>query len=187
MHQHPLSSLRYTVVSRRGLCQNLYSDNGTNFVGASHELKAIHELLTNSQHQKAVMDACAAQQIQFHFIPPRAPHFGGLWEAAVKSMKFHLVRIVGPTHLHFEEMATVLCKIQAILNSRPLVPASDDPNDLAALTPGHFLIGRPLVAVAEPNFVVVNTGRLRRWQVLQKMTQHFWRRWSEQYLHTLPQ
>jgi Family of unknown function (DUF5641) len=102
-------------------------------------------------------------------------------------MKFHLVRIVGPTHLHFEEMATVLCKIEAILNSRPLVPASDDPNDLAALTPGHFLIGRPLVAVAEPNFVDVNTGRLRRWQVLQKMTQHFWRRWSEQYLHTLQQ
>jgi hypothetical protein len=77
-------------------------------------------------------------------------------------MKFHLVRIVGPTHLHFKEMATVLCKIEAILNSRLLVPASDDPNDLTALTPGHFLIGRPLVAVAEPNFVDVNTGRLRR-------------------------
>jgi Pao retrotransposon peptidase/Family of unknown function (DUF5641)/Protein of unknown function (DUF1759)/Putative peptidase (DUF1758)/Integrase zinc binding domain/Integrase core domain len=177
----------HRFVSRRGLCLNLYSDNGTNFVGAKTELKAIHDLLQDSQHQSAVADACASHQIQFHFIPPRAPHFGGLWEAAVKSMKYHLTRIVGMTHLYFEEMATVLCKIEAVLNSRPLVPASDDPNDLTALTPGHFLIGRPLVAVAEPNFIDVNTGHLRRWQVLQKMTQHFWRRWSVQYLNTLQQ
>jgi hypothetical protein len=100
-------------------------------------------------------------------------------------MKYHLVRIVGRTQLYYEEMATVLTKIEAIMNSRPLFAESDDPQDVTAITPGHFLIGRPIIAMAEPNYVDVNTNRLKRWQLLQKLTQHFWHRWSEQYLSTL--
>jgi hypothetical protein len=172
-------------VSRRGHCQNIYSDNGTNFVGAQKELSQLYELLKDSVQQEAICNALTPMKIQFHFIPPRAPHFGGLWEAAVKSTKFHMNRIVGNTPLYFEELATVLSKIEAILNSRPLVPSSDDPEDTSALTPGHFLIGRPLVALLEPNYQDVPTNSLRRWQLLQKLTQHFWNKWSSDYLTSL--
>jgi Family of unknown function (DUF5641)/Integrase zinc binding domain len=174
-------------VSRRGLCKTIHSDNATNFVGAKNEMRDVERLLLSRDHQDDVIRFCANQTITFKFIPPRAPHFGGLWEAAVKSAKYHLVRIVGPTKLFFEEMATVLAKIEAILNFRPLVPESDDPDGFNALTPGHFIIGRPLNAVAKPVFIDVRCNHLTRWQLLQQMNQHFWQRWSKEYLTTLQQ
>jgi Family of unknown function (DUF5641)/Integrase core domain len=172
-------------ISRRGHCRTISSDNGTNFGGARTELESLYEALATQEHQKEVITHCAQQQIDFKFIPPRSPHFGGLWEAAVKSMKYHLKRIAGPVKMTFEEMSTLLTKIEAILNSRPLVPESSDPEDVAALTPGHLLIGRPLVALIEPDLTNINFNRLDRWQMLQQMSQHFWRRWSNEYLTTL--
>lgn len=61
------------------------------------------------------------QHTTWNFIPSNAPHFGGFWEAAIKSVKFHLTRILGGAHLTFEEMQTALCEVEAILNSRLLV------------------------------------------------------------------
>jgi hypothetical protein len=87
--------------------------------------------------------------VQWHFIPPTAPHFGGLWEAGVKSFKFHLRRVIGSRMLSKAEFAMLLCQIEACLNSRPIAALSDDPGDLSTLTPGHFLIGRPLLSVPE--------------------------------------
>jgi Family of unknown function (DUF5641) len=172
-------------VSRRGLAANLYSDNGTNFVGARSELSELYKMLGDPAVKADVADECANRGIQFHTIPPRAPHFGGIWEAAVKSFKYHLRRIVGPTPLYFEEMATVLARIEAILNSRPLTPMSTDPEDVNALTPGHFLVGRPLVAVVEPNLLDASINRLNRWQLLQRLSQHFMQRWGKEYLTSL--
>lgn len=78
------------------------------------------------------------------FITPSAPHQGGLWEAAVKQMKTHFKRIIGPDRYTFEIVATLLADIEACMNSRPICAMSDDPNDLNALTPAHFIIGEPL-------------------------------------------
>jgi hypothetical protein len=142
-------------------------------------------MLVDPAFQAEVTNSCATREINFHTIPPRAPHFGGIWEAAVKSFKYHLRRIVGPTPLYFEEMVTVLTRIEAILNSRPLTPLSSDPEDVNALTPGHFLVGRPLVAVVEPNLLDVSINRLSRWQLLQRLSQHLWQRWSGEYLTIL--
>ncbi|XP_018399895.1 PREDICTED: uncharacterized protein LOC108777480, partial [Cyphomyrmex costatus] len=119
------------------------------------------------------------------FIPPNAPHFGGLWEAAVKAAKRHLIRIVGKTSLSFEELQTIFCEVEAILNSRPLTPLTEDPNDLSYLTPGHFLIGTALNSFPHPDLTNVNENRLIRWQRVEQVRQHFWRRWSQEYLHTL--
>ncbi len=171
-------------ISRRGHCATIYSDNATNFVGAKNEMEAVKRLLSNQDHQTATERFCSEKHITFKFIPPRAPHFGGLWEAAIKSAKHHLIRIVGPTKLYYEEMYTVLVKIEALLNSRPLVPESDDVEDTTAITPGHFLIGRPLNALAEPVYDQL-TNRLDRWQMIQRMSQHFWKKWSQEYLTAL--
>lgn len=115
-------------------------------------------------------------KIGWSFIPPRSPHFGGLWEAGVKSTKFHLKRILGKTHLDFENYATALCQIEAILNSRPMYPLSDDPNDHDPLTPRHFLLGGPLTALVENDLSSMVTHSLNMCQRLQQMVQQFWTR-----------
>lgn len=131
--------------------------------------------------------ALSRRGIQWTFSPPGCPHWGGIFEAVVKSAKTHLGRIVGQTVLTFEELATLFCKIEAVLNSRPLCPLSSDPNDLEALTPGHFLIGQPLNALPEYPYEEVKLYRLSRYQMLQQFTQNFWKRWSLEYLHILQQ
>jgi hypothetical protein len=88
---------------------------------------------------------------------------GGLWEANIKCVKNHLKRVIGNANLTFEELYTVLTSIEAILNSRPQCPLSNDPNDLSYLTAGHFLVGEPLNAPAEFDLTDVSIHRLSRW------------------------
>ncbi|KYN02013.1 hypothetical protein ALC62_07192, partial [Cyphomyrmex costatus] len=120
-------------------------------------------------------------------IPPAAPHFGGLWEAGVKSVKHHLRRCIGRYTLTYEEMSTLLCRIEACLNSRPIAPVSNNLDDYHAITPGHFLIGTPILAPAEPSVLNLKENRLSRWQMVQRIAEEFWRSWSRDYLHTLQQ
>lgn len=169
--------------SRRGLCINLYSDNATNFVGANAKLREIHEFIRGHEHDlKAELNQ---RQITWHFIPPRAPHFGGLWESAVKSMKTHFYKVTQALLLTYEECYTLLTEIEAIMNSRPLTPLSSDPTDLNPLTPAHFLIGDSITSPVERNQLDIPTNRLSRWEHIQKIKQHFWKRWSQEYLHGL--
>lgn len=166
--------------SRRGLPIAIYSDCGTNFVGAAKQLRQ----LINREESQATISA-AASTCEWHFNPPSAPHFGGLWEAAVRSAKRLLVRIMGVHTFTYEELTTVLCRIEAVLNSRPLTPATNDPNDLESLTPGHFLIGQPLLAIPPRVPDVPDRPIVNRWKLLNQCHQAFWRRWSTEYLHTL--
>lgn len=82
-------------------------------------------------------------------------------------------------------MTTLLTQVEACLNSRPLQALTDDAEDLSALTPGHFLIGSALTAVPEPSLSDSPPSHLSRWQMLQRMRDHFWARLSKEYLHTL--
>lgn len=166
---------------------HLYSDNGTNFQGAANELRDLHRLLHSKSHQDQVDRALKESCIEWHFIPSHAPHFGGIWEAAVKTAKNHLKRIIGDASLTFEEMCTVLTQIEAVINSRPLTPLSDDPNDLSYLTPGHFLVGDTLTAVPQQDVTHLPVNRLSRWQHVNQIFQHFWRCWSREYLQQLQQ
>ncbi|EFN89905.1 hypothetical protein EAI_00958, partial [Harpegnathos saltator] len=91
-----------------------------------------------------------------------------------------------PRHsLTFEEMTTLLTQVEAYLNSRPLRALTDDPDDIAALTPGHFLVGAPLCSITEPSLEDAPTTQLDRWRRLQQMRDHLWRRWSQEYLTSL--
>lgn len=101
-------------------------------------------------------------------------------------MKLHMRRIIESHTLSYEEMSTILCQIEACLNSRPLTYISSDPDDIQPITPGHFLIGSPINAA--PQKVLIDTDTIvNRWQILQKMVHSFWHRWSSEYLNRLQQ
>ena len=172
-------------IARRGKPHRIWSDHGSNFVGADRELAELAEFLENQK--TSISDFCSTQRIEWTYIPERAPHFGGLWESAVKSAKTHLKKIVGNTKLNFEEFCTVLTQVEACLNSRPLVPLNLDEDGIEPLTPGHFLIGRPIEALPDPPASVhaKNMSSVRRWNLCQLMVRHFWARWSSDYFNSL--
>lgn len=172
-------------VSRRGFPQKVFSDNGTNFIGARSELRDLYQLFEEETTKNKIFEYCQAKQINWMTIPPNAPHFGGLWEAGVKSVKAVLKKVYQSTSLTLFELSTLLCQIEAILNSRPLYSLSSDPAEPEVLTPGHFLINRPLLAVPEPSLSDVPTNRLSHWQHVQQLREHFWKRWSREYVTEL--
>ena len=87
------------------------------------------------------------KKIVCKFNPAAAPHFGGSWERMVKTCKqanYHVLYGQRPTD---ELSATILCLTEQLLNSRPLTPNCNGPSDMKALTPHHFLLGRPSIAI----------------------------------------
>ena len=106
-------------IAQRGKPTLIWSDNGTNFVGAHTELKQFADFLENQK--RVISEFCTCQRTQWKFIPERSPHFGGLWESTMKSMKYYLKRVTANVKLTFEEFSTMITQIEACLNSRPLV------------------------------------------------------------------
>lgn len=172
-------------ISRRGLPQQVFSDCGTNFQGAANRLRDFGKWYCKESTQDDIRHNISKIEVNWNFNPPSSPHFGGIWEAGVKSAKTILRRVVGETVLTYEEISTLLTKVEAILNSRPLCPLSSSPEETNYLSPGHFLVGGPIVTPPEPSLLDCKVAGLSRWQHLQKMIQHFWKRWRVEYLSTL--
>ena len=106
----------------------------------------------------------------------------------MKSMKVLLKKVVGKHKLTFEELSTVLAEAEATLNSRSLIPIdSTSPDGVSALTPGHFLIGRPLRAPPARVDLVSKECNLKKWNLLHLLNSQFWSRWTKQYLQSLQQ
>lgn len=171
-------------IARRGVPAKIFSDNATNFKGAHNNMRELFEFF-KAKSINQMYDYLSSRSCQWVFIPPNSPHWGGLWEAGVKSMKFHLKRVIGNSVLTFEQLTTLLCQIESILNSRPLVPNSTNSDDLTCLTPGHFIIGESFAALPEKDTLHVPDNRLSDFNLLTKMRQHFWQRWHVEYLHQL--
>ncbi|GFU29773.1 integrase catalytic domain-containing protein [Trichonephila clavipes] len=156
-------------IFRRGKFAKLYYDNATNFVGANIELKKMFNLVCKPY--EALASYMASEGIDWKFLPPRAPNFGGLWEEGVKSFKFYLKRVVGNIRLTYEEFLTVIIQIEGMLNYRPLVPLSSDLDDLNVLTPSHFLIDRSITSIVEPDLTNLNENSFQqrnKWQFEKK-------------------
>ncbi|XP_075990324.1 uncharacterized protein LOC142985982 [Anticarsia gemmatalis] len=173
------------MCARRGTPAHMYSDNGTNFVGACKVLKEdyIHfkQLLSPE-----FFDEIAKLEVQWHFNAPAWPSAGGIFEAAVKSLKHHLRRVLGEQKLTWEEFTTLLAKIEACINSRPLCPLTEDPEEFYnTLTPGHFLTGSATLSLPQPEPDDRCMDLRKRWQLTKHMLDQFWKAWSNDYLTTL--
>ena len=167
-------------ISRKGSPSHIYSDNGGN-----SDLKQLYKFLEETPTQTTITTYLLSERITWHASPERAPHFGGLWEAAVKSFKTHIKRVVGCQKLNFEELTTVAAQVEACLNSRPLAAATTHSLDgVEFLTLGHFIIGRPIKAYPEqPRLTEPSLNK--RWNLCPSIITHFWRRWSLEYLQQL--
>ncbi|GFX49544.1 pyridoxamine kinase [Trichonephila clavipes] len=106
----------------------------------------------------------SSEGITWKFSPPRRTNFGGLWESGEKTIKYHLKRVVGSARQTLEEFLTVITQIEGILNLRFLSPLPIYTDDFQVLTPGHFLIGKPINSLPEPTLTNRRDNLLNRWQ-----------------------
>ncbi|XP_015119443.1 uncharacterized protein LOC107042773 [Diachasma alloeum] len=172
---------RFTA--RRGICETITSDQSINLVGPDRELRSLFDAAGNQA--QTIAHPLAQDGTKWIFNPPGAPHHGGKWEAALKSAKVHLKRVIGDATLTYEELFTLLTQVEAILNSRPLCELADDPDEFAVLTPGHFIIGSALSTVPEPSLLHLPVSRLSRYQLIRQMVGRFWELWCITYLQKL--
>ena len=161
-------------IACRGKPRTIYSDNRTKFQGAANQRHELYKMLQSSSQMAGVQDFLVTEVRYWKFIPPHGPHFGGLWEAVVKSMKHHLRRTLGSHIATYKELGTLLAEIEAYQNSRPLCALSSDPFNPTYLSPGHFLIGEPLTQLPSTDYSDVKCNRLSRWQTYQQQLQQFW-------------
>lgn len=169
-------------IGRKGKCLKLFSDNSTTFTGASKELLAAYKVWnTSDTHRKLSFYGTSWQ-----FMTPAAPHQGGIYEGAVKSAKYHLRRTIGKKSGTYMQLIDLLIDIEAILNSRPIYALTDDPDDVQALTPGHFLYGEaPRVPMPIDPPEQTNHTIVQLWKDTKIMKEHFWERWLKDYVPTL--
>uniref|UniRef100_A0A8D8QZ38 Integrase catalytic domain-containing protein n=1 Tax=Cacopsylla melanoneura TaxID=428564 RepID=A0A8D8QZ38_9HEMI len=175
-------------IGRRGLPQRMFSDNGTNFRGTASYLQEVQQFLQDSCPD--IIKHLLTQKISWSFSPANAPNFGGIYESGIKSAKHHLKQVLHEQVLNFEEFATLLVRVEAILNSRPLCSLSSNPNDgVDYLSPGHFLTGAPLLARPDLEDVDLhhNISHYQRWKLISQATSCFWKKWSHDYINTLMQ
>ncbi len=189
VHLEPVTSLHADsfiaalerFVNRRGCPSTIYSDNGTNFVAAEKEIRFAINSITK---QDVVRTFTRTKNISWKFSPVQSPHHGGLWEAGVKQMKRALAKIIGSQKLTFEELATALTHVEALLNCRPITTLDSLPDDgIPVLTPAHFLNGRPLLALPTtlPNSVLTRSV-LNHWNHVKRLQIELQQRWYHEYL-----
>ena len=174
-------------ISRRNCPTHLYSDNGSNFIGAKNDLHHLYKFLKRQEEDGDIQHFLLTHHyITWHNSPPRTPHFGGLWESAVKEMKKHLRRVIGSTLLTFEELTTIACQVEACMNSRPFLPLTSHTQDgLETLTASHFLLFKTPTSYPVDPRLPEKPHLLKKWNQCQAMVQHFWNRWSKEYLNSL--
>ena len=127
--------------ARRGPPTDIYSDNGTNFVGADRELKQLVQQMDQNEIQEYARNN-GFPGVTWHFQPPNSPHFGGIFESMIKSGKKAIRAIIGDAELTDIELMTAFTLAEDLINSRPLMFMSNDPGDFRVLTPAMFLHGR---------------------------------------------
>ena len=179
-----VNSLR-RFISRRGNVLSITSDNGTNLVCAEKEIRES----INNWNFSSIESYLLQQNISWHFNPPNASHFGGFYERIIRSIRNVFGALLGfqNVKLNDEELSTLMCEAESVLNNRPLTPVSDDVNDNLALTPNHLLLLNSGITFPPGLFNKNDCYVRRRWRQVQYLSDQFWYRWRKEYLVLLQQ
>ena len=166
------------MVARRGWPKLILSDNGSFYVGAAREIKA----LVDSMDQEKIQRLTSNQGIEWQFNPPEAPHFGGVFESVIKSAKRAIYAILKKqVDVNVEELQTAFTGVESLLNSRPLTTVSGDVNDEPVLTPNRFLIGQMGGERAPDTVDSMAVSVRRQWRRVQDLIRRVWSRWMREY------
>ena len=169
--------------SRRNAVKSLWSDNGTNFVGACRELhQCLQEWAANS------VSYLQNRGLQWIFAPAKAPEWGGAYERMVGLFKKTFAGVVNGSQLTLESFHTFAVATEGVLNSRPLIPVPTDRRDPEALSPLFFLCPGVLASSSSDVLPPLPLNRLplaRSWHFLRGMLDSFWKRWTREYLTLL--
>ena len=161
------------MASRRGIPEEVYSDNGTNFKGVHNELK----LLVSQIDEDKISESAANKGVKWHFNPPLPPHFDGVHEAMIKSAKWAISAILGNADINDEELITSIIGAEGLINSRPLTYQSANPVDDVPLTPNHFLHGQNGGQFVPTSVDSTQLNLRKRWRRIQELVMHFWQSW----------
>ncbi|XP_019646785.1 PREDICTED: uncharacterized protein LOC109487243 [Branchiostoma belcheri] len=168
-------------IARRGQVKQIWSDNGTNLVGAKAELKK--EIA--GWNQDKIKDALLQKEVDWKFSPPKGSHFGGVWERQIRTIRQVLNAIMKKNPLDDEGLHTLLCEAESIVNGRPITAVNNEVDDLEALTPNRLLTMKMKTSLP-PNLTSKNDlYARRRWKQVQYLADLFWKRWSQEYLTSL--
>lgn len=174
-------------ISRRGICGVIYSDNAKTFKRAEQDLKLLWTLM----EAKEIQNLFAEKRISWKYIVERAAWWGGMWERLVRSVKTCLRKVLGRSYLGFEELQTLICEVEAVINSRPLTYLHTDSSEPSPLTPAHFITGQrittlPSYPLRDSSLVKMDATQFnKRWQYRQRLINNFWTRWQKDYLMEL--
>lgn len=174
-------------VSRRSLPKLMMSDNATTYHAAANHLQRIFT-------SQSVQTTLTQRGTQWHFIPTRAPWYGGWWERMIGVTKTTLKKVLGRACVNMQTLQTVITEVEAIINDRPLTYISSSVADPEPLTPSHLLHGRRLTTLPfDDHDIRINGIRFydnhddvnQRAQRHAQIIQHFQRRWKHEYLTAL--
>ena len=181
-----ISALR-RFLATRGKVRTIRSDGGTNFVGASNELKKAWKEMDHTKiHTFLQSESC--DWITWEWNPPEASHMGGVWERQIRTVRTILSSLL-KSHdevLNDEGFHTLIKEVECIVNSRPLSP--EDVNDPSSevITPNHLLTLKSKAVLPPPGTFTRNDIYCRkRWRVVQHLANEFWCRWRKEYLSGL--
>nr|XP_055053880.1 uncharacterized protein LOC129439016 [Misgurnus anguillicaudatus] len=167
--------------SVRGPARLLRSDRGTNFVGACKELNM-------NTDDPSLQNYLKEKGCTWLFNPPHSSHMGGSWERLIGVSRRILDAMLlktGSNQLTHEVLSTLMAEVMAIMNARPLLPVSTDPENPTVLSP-TVLLTQKTSALSAPsgNF---DTSSLygKQWKQVQCLADTFWKRWRGEYLSSL--
>ena len=173
-------------IAIRGHVSVLRSDRGTNFVGTVNELK-LNVVNTEDGPIKNFMDQ---RKITWIFNPPHSSHMGGVWERMIGVARriLEAMLLQHKSCLTHEVLSTFYAEISHIINSRPLVSVSTDPDNPTILSPSVLLTQK----IDNQDYDIVNLDNIDRndllrkhWKRVQHLAAIFWKRYKTEYLNTL--
>ena len=178
IYLEPKTRQHVQIMLYRSHPSTISSDNGTNIVGANNKLKHFASMWQNSDFQEKLQQ----KKVVWKFHPVAAPQFGGSWERMVKTCKQAIYHVLIRQRFTDELLATIFCLTEQLLNSRPHKPNSNDPSDMEVLTPHHFLLGRPSIAIAYLSDAQKYQNHRKMFRVAQAHMDNIWARWRKEYL-----
>nr|XP_034318941.1 uncharacterized protein LOC105335138 [Crassostrea gigas] len=168
----------------RGPVKVFRSDKGTNFVGAADELG----IQTLNVEDGPIKKHLRENGTVWIFNSPHSSHMGGSWERMIGLTRRILDAILldlNSKQLTHETLTTFMAEVCSIINSRPLVQISSDPDSTLVLSPMMLLTGKVNYLPVIPESDNIKDMYRAQWKHVQVLSEIFWKHWRQDYLQNL--